>query len=164
MPLDFEELRIRVRCGRDGVLLCRPGGGLGGHRPPGHPPIRHIDGLAQLSGGGAALWVGCRVIGAVITVPVAEELAFRGYMMRKLIASEFATVRLGQFTWHSFLLSSLLFGVLHGRWLAGTLAGMGYALVLARRGHLADAVLAHMTTNTLLAAYVLSYRAWALWA
>ena len=32
------------------------------------------------------------------------------------------------FTWLSFLVSSLLFGLLHDAWIAGTLAGMAYAL------------------------------------
>jgi hypothetical protein len=51
--------------------------------------------------------------------------------------------------------------MLHGRWLAGTLAGIGYALALRQRGQLADAIVAHMTTNALIAAYVLSQQAWA---
>jgi membrane protease YdiL (CAAX protease family) len=53
-------------------------------------------------------------------------------------------------------MSSVLFGVLHGRWLAGTLAGIGYALAFRQRGQLVDAVVAHMTTNALIATYVLS--------
>ena len=120
--------------------------------------------IANLSGGMAAVWVGFRVLGSVLMVPLAEELAFRGYLMRKLVARDFENVPLGHFTWYAFLLSSVLFGVLHGRWIAGSLAGMGYALALTRRGQLADAVLAHMTTNALIAAYVLSHNAWALWS
>ena len=81
----------------------------------------------------------------------------------QLIASEFQEVRLGRFTWFSFLFSSVIFGVLHGRWLAGTLAGMLFALALYRRGKLGDAVVAHATTNALLAAYVLATGRWALW-
>jgi membrane protease YdiL (CAAX protease family) len=59
-------------------------------------------------------------------------------------------------------MSSVLFGVLHGRWLAGTLAGIGYALTLRQRGQFVDAVVAHMTTNALIATYVLSQQAWLL--
>jgi CAAX prenyl protease-like protein len=122
------------------------------------------QGLAHLSGGMAAVWVGFRLLGSVITVPLAEELAFRGYVLRKLMARDFDHVPLGHWTWTAFLLSSIMFGALHGRWVAGSLAGMGYALALTRRGQLADAVLAHMTTNALLAGYVLAYQAWALWS
>jgi exosortase E/protease (VPEID-CTERM system) len=121
------------------------------------------DGLAQLSGGWASVWVGFRVIGAVMTVPVAEELACRGYVIRQLVARDAEHVRPGQFTWWSFLGSSVLFGVLHDRWCAGTLAGMGYAFALYRRGQLADAVVAHMTTNALLSFYILCTHEWSHW-
>jgi CAAX prenyl protease-like protein len=67
-----------------------------------------------------------RVLGSVITVPIAEELAFRGYVLRRLISSDFDNISL-RFTWLSFLLPSFLFGALHGRWPAGTVAGMFYA-------------------------------------
>jgi len=121
-------------------------------------------GIGSLSGGMAAVWVVFRVLGSVMIVPLAEELAFRGYVMRKLVAQDFENVPLGHFTWYAFVLSSVWFGVLHGRWVAGSLAGMGYALALTQRGQLADAMLAHMTTNALIAAYVLSHSAWALWS
>jgi CAAX prenyl protease-like protein len=120
--------------------------------------------LAALSPWAAAAWLMIRVFGSVVTVPLVEELAFRGYLTRRLIAADFWRVRPGQFTWLSFLLSSVLFGVLHGRWLAGTLAGMLYALSYYRRGQLADAVLAHALTNALIAAYVLISGDWALWS
>ncbi len=113
---------------------------------------------------GAAVWLLFRIAGSVTTVPIAEELAFRGYVTRKLISSEFETVALGRFTWLSFLGSSILFGAMHSEWLAGTAAGMVFAAVLYRRGSLPDAVLAHATTNGLLSAYVLSLHRWSLWS
>lgn len=100
----------------------------------------------------------------MITVPLAEELAFRGFLTRRLIAADFQSVAPGRFTWFSCLASSVLFGAVHGRWLAGTLAGLAFARALYRRGELTDAVVAHATTNALLAAYVLITGAWSLWA
>ena len=100
----------------------------------------------------------------MIAVPLAEELAFRGYLTRRLISADFETVALGRFTWFSFVASSLVFGVLHGRWLAGMLAGMLYAAVLYRRGRLGDCVLAHAITNALLALCALGTGRWALWS
>ena len=97
-----------------------------------------------------AVLVFARVIGFVVVTPLAEELAFRGYLMRRLIAADFRSVPVGRFTWVSFLVSSVLFGVLHGEWVAGTLAGMAYAMVVYRTGRLRDAVLAHAVTNGLL--------------
>jgi len=122
------------------------------------------QGLAELTSESAAIWLIFRVLGSVITVPLAEELAFRGYLIRKLIAKDFENVHPGQFTWFSFLLTSILFGLLHERGVAGTLAGMGYALALYRRGQLGDAVIAHMTTNALIAIFVLSQARWSLWS
>ena len=121
-------------------------------------------GLAELPYWAAFIWIFFRVAGSVIAVPVAEELAFRGYLIRKLIARDFENIPLNRFTWLSFLLSSVLFGLLHDRWLAGTIAGMLFALALYRRGQLGDAVVAHVTANALIAAYVLVYAKWVLWS
>jgi exosortase E/protease (VPEID-CTERM system) len=120
--------------------------------------------LEKLSSEWAALWLIFRVLGSIVIIPIAEELVFRGYLIRKLIDRDFENVAPNQFTWISFILSSLLFGLMHDRWLAGTLAGMGFAIALYRRGKLGDAVIAHMTTNALIAVLVLTQGRWSLWA
>jgi exosortase E/protease (VPEID-CTERM system) len=109
------------------------------------------------------LWIAFRLIGAVVTVPMAEELAFRGYLLRKLVASDFERVPPSRFTWLSFLGSSVLFGLLHQSWVAGTIAGAGFAVAVYHRGRLIDAVVAHMTANALIAASVLGFGWWYLW-
>lgn len=119
--------------------------------------------LAEMPAGLAAVWIIFRLLGSVITVPIAEELAFRGYALRRLISSDFDKGP-PRFTWVSFLLSSLMFGALHGRWLAGTVAGMFYACAMYRRGRLGDAIVAHATTNALIAADVLLLGNWGLWS
>ena len=96
-------------------------------------------------------------------MPLAEELAFRGYLTRRLVAADFQSIPPGRMTWWSLLLSSVLFGALHGRWFAGTLAGMAYALAYRRRGELTDAVVAHGVTNGLIAITVLTTGSWSLW-
>jgi CAAX prenyl protease-like protein len=120
--------------------------------------------LGRLSFFEAAGWLFFRIVGSVIVAPLSEELAFRGYLIRKLVADDFQSVSPGKFTWISFLGSSILFGALHGEWLAGTVAGMIFALALYRRGSLGDAVVAHGTANGLLSAYVLVTHNWSLWA
>jgi exosortase E/protease (VPEID-CTERM system) len=122
------------------------------------------DGLAHLSPAWTAIWLIFRIAGATVTVPLAEELAFRGYLLRRLQSSDWRDLSPRAFTWISLLISSILFGVMHGAWLAGTLAGLAYAFAVLRRGQLMDAVLAHAVTNALLAAYVLATGAWALWS
>ena len=112
----------------------------------------------------AGLWLVFRLAGSVVTVPLAEELAFRGYLTRRLVQHNFQQLPLGRMTVTSFVVSSVLFGVLHGRcWPAGIAAGLLFSLALRRRGRLADAVAAHMTANALLGLYVLSTGKWLLW-
>ena len=95
---------------------------------------------AEIPAGLAAVWLLVRVVGAVITVPIAEELAFRGYLLRRLLSANFDDLSTVRFTWLSFVVSSVLVGALHGRWLAGTVAGMcsawtRYAAGPGRRRH-----------------------------
>ncbi|MGH9677266.1 MAG: CAAX prenyl protease-related protein, partial [Candidatus Acidiferrum sp.] len=106
--------------------------------------------------GWAATWLLFRAVGAVVTVPLAEELTFRGFLTRRLISADFDAVPLGRFTWFSFIASSILFGVLHEQWLAGILTGMIYAGVVYRRGKLADAVIAHAATNCVVGLFSLA--------
>jgi membrane protease YdiL (CAAX protease family) len=54
--------------------------------------------------------------------------------------------------------------LLHGRWLAGTVAGLLFAAALYRRGRLMDAVVAHATANALITAYVLTTGQWSIWS
>jgi CAAX prenyl protease-like protein len=119
--------------------------------------------LAEMSAWWAAVWLIFRVLGSVVTAPIAEELAFRGYLLRRLISADFENLSSPRFTWVSFLVSSILFGALHGRWLAGTAAGMFYAWAMYRRGKVGDAIIAHAVTNALIAAEVLLFGHYSLW-
>ncbi len=110
------------------------------------------------------LWLMCRVLGSVVTVPIAEELAFRGFLTRRIISEDVDSVNMGQFSWLSFLLSSVAFGALHGdAWLAATVVGMLFAVALYSRRRLVDAVLAHATTNACLSVYVMATGSWSAW-
>lgn len=109
-------------------------------------------------------WKFMRVLGAVVTVPIAEELAFRGFLMRRWMSEIFETVNPTDCSWTAILISSLVFGAMHGeRWFAGTLAGIIYAMAYRKRGRIGDAVAAHATTNALLAAWVLVTGNWQYW-
>jgi len=119
--------------------------------------------LAEMSRAGAAIWLVARVLGSVILVPIAEELAFRGYLLRRLIDADFTAVSPKHFTVASFVISSVAFGMLHGRWFAGILAGMLYAAAQYKHGRISDAIVAHAVTNGLLAAYVLGFDHWNFW-
>jgi exosortase E/protease (VPEID-CTERM system) len=110
----------------------------------------------------AAGWLIVRGIGTIVLVPIAEELAFRGFLYRRLISRDFHLVGLTAFSWVALVVSSLLFGALHERWLAGALAGAIFALIMLRSGRLGDAILAHATANALIFAWALAFRQWSL--
>jgi exosortase E/protease (VPEID-CTERM system) len=120
--------------------------------------------LASSSAFARTAWLVCRSLAAVITVPIAEELAFRGFLIRRLMAADFESLDFRSFSYFAVLVSSLAFGLLHGdRWFAGTIAGILYAIAFLRRGSIGDAAVAHATTNALLAAVVLIGGNWYLW-
>ena len=120
--------------------------------------------LADLAPLPRLLWICCRVLAAVVTVPIAEELAFRGFIARRLVSEAVEDVPYSQLTWFSILASSLGFAVLHGRmWPAGLCAGVVFALCARIRNRLGEAVAAHATANLLLAAWVLTTGNYSLW-
>jgi len=122
------------------------------------------QGLARLSHIQRVAWIITRVIAAVTTVPLAEELAFRGYIARRILSPNVESVSLGSLSLVAVLASSLAFGILHGRmWLAGTLAGVVFALVARLRGRLGEAVAAHATANLLLALWIIARGNYSLW-
>ena len=75
------------------------------------------------------------MLAAVLTVPLAEESAFRGYLVRRLISWNFESVSFRRLSWFALLVSSAAFGLLHsGYWIAGSIAGILFALAMIRRG------------------------------
>ena len=119
--------------------------------------------LSEMSAHAAFIWILARVFGSIVIIPIVEELAFRGFLLRRLSAKDFTKVPYDAARWPEVLVSSLAFAVLHQQWIAGFCAGVGFALALRRRGALSDAVLAHMTTNALIGAQVLIRGDWSLW-
>jgi exosortase E/protease (VPEID-CTERM system) len=120
--------------------------------------------LSALSPGLRDAWIGCRLLAAVLTVPLAEELAYRGYLLRRLTTAEFESAPFSAARWPALALSALAFGVVHGRfWIAGTIAGLAYGALAIRTNKLGESIIAHATTNALIAAQVLLFRHWWLW-
>lgn len=120
------------------------------------------DWLVTLGPGIAFLWLAIRGIGTIVLVPIAEELAFRGYLYRRFISRDFESVPAMQISWLGLIVSSVLFGVLHERWLAGSLAGVIFALVMIRTGRVRDAIMAHAIANAMIFAWALAFRQWSL--
>lgn len=114
--------------------------------------------LAGLGGLGLGVWIFCRVAGTVVLVPLIEELFFRGYLF-DAVKGEQSKARLLL----ALIVTSVLFGALHDRWLAGGLAGIAFGLLRMRHGgHLTDAVLAHSVANAIIAAAAVARSDWSL--
>jgi CAAX prenyl protease-like protein len=120
--------------------------------------------LTELSPMARWTWIAFRAVAAVVTVPIAEELAFRGYLARRLVDREFDSVPFSAVTLLSIGLSSVAFGLMHGQhWTVGIVAGLVYAGMMRWKGRLSDAIVAHATSNLLLAVWVLSRGDWGMW-
>jgi exosortase E/protease (VPEID-CTERM system) len=120
--------------------------------------------LAMMSPLARALWISTRLLASLITVPIAEELAFRGYLMRRVKDRDFESVRFADCGLWALLVSSALFGLGHGSmWALGVAAGVMYGLLVKRTGRIGEAIAAHAVTNGLIAVAVLAAGQWQLW-
>ena len=118
--------------------------------------------LKEIGPAAAALWLVARGLGTIVLVPVAEEFAFRGYLYRRIVSRDFHLVAATTFSWSALIISSVLFGLLHERWFAGTIAGALFGLCMLRTGRLSDAIAAHATANALIFAWALAAQDWSL--
>ena len=107
--------------------------------------------------------IAMRLFGAVLVVPVMEELFWRSFLLRYIINPDFRAVRLGTYTLGSFAISALLFGLEHHLVLAGIMAGIAYNLLLYKTRSIPQCVLAHAVTNLALGVYVLQTGNWQFW-
>src|SRR5206468_3775674 len=67
----------------------------------------------------SAAWafVAIRVASAVIVVPIMEELFWRDYLWRQILApNDFKLAQVGEFDWTAFIVVSLAFATVHGSW------------------------------------------------
>jgi exosortase E/protease (VPEID-CTERM system) len=109
-------------------------------------------------------WLVVRTLAATVTVPIAEELAYRGYLMRRLVRADFESVRFADVRWPALTVCAIVFGIMHGAmWFPAMLAGMAYGAIAIKTGRIGEAVVAHATTNALIAAAVLLFDQWQLW-
>lgn len=119
---------------------------------------------AELSAMLVAACVAIRLVGYILVTPIVEELAFRGFVLRRVVSADFQHAELQPFPWVGVAVSSVLFGAFHGsNWLSGIIAGLAYAIAFARTGRLGDSIAAHATTNGLLAAHAMLTGNWAAW-
>ena len=128
-----------------------------------------LDGFdPELVGKGTALYwitVILRFLRLVVVVPLLEEIFWRGFLLRYLISEKFTAVKIGSFSWLSFIVVTLCFGFSHSRpdWVPALICGALYNLVAYRTRSLTACVIAHAVTNLLLGLWIMQTRQWGFW-
>jgi exosortase E/protease (VPEID-CTERM system) len=119
---------------------------------------------AALTTGWRNIWILGYILAFVVAVPVVEELAFRGYLLRRVHSREFESLSPGAAGAGGLIVSTAAFALCQGEfWLPGILSGVVFGLVYMRTGRLGEAVAAHLTGNALTAAAVLAGSQWQFW-
>ena len=128
------------------------------------PALAMPAALAAMSAPQRALWIAGRLATAVIVLPLAAELAYRGYLLRRLVAADFESVSFGAVGWMPLLVTSLASAILDGAlWPAGIAAGVVFGALLIRTRRMGEPVAAHVVVNLLLSLAVLLGGQWQLW-
>jgi CAAX prenyl protease-like protein len=127
--------------------------------PTGTDPRQHIT---------AASWWSqavLRISVATITVPIVEELFWRGFMLRAFVDwNRWQRVPLGTFTWFSFLGTSLISVAQHpSNWAVSIFCWMLFNGLFYWKRSLLFLMLVHGITNLVLYVYVIIYGDWMFW-
>jgi CAAX prenyl protease-like protein len=106
-----------------------------------------------------------RLIGAVLVVPVMEELFWRDLAWRSIIApNDFKLAAVGEWDLKAFLVVPAIFALVHGNWWLTSIVWalmIGWLLVYTKS--LGACIIAHATTNLLLGLWVLYSKQWSFW-
>ncbi len=103
------------------------------------------------------LFAGARIAGSTLVVPLLEEVFYRSFLYRYILASNWMFTAHNQFNARAFLVTSIIFGLTHPEhWLAGVSCGMIYQLLVIRTNRIGDAITAHAITNLLLGLWVIT--------
>jgi uncharacterized protein len=146
-----------------GVLVFALWVGLDGWYPRLSKPESSWNPAGQFGSGGW-FWNVVRLAGSSLVVPPLEEVFYRSFLYRYFVRLNFLTMPLGQFHALSFVVTSVIFGLMHpDRWLAGILCGLAYQGLTVRKNRLGDAILAHGVTNFLLGVWVITKGDWSFW-
>lgn len=111
------------------------------------------------------LTMALRFLRLVIVVPLVEEIFWRGFLLRYLIADHFTAISFGAFSWLSFTVVTLAFCFSHSRpdWPAALITGALYNAVAYRTRSLTSCIVAHALTNMALGLWIVATKEWGFW-
>ena len=112
----------------------------------------------QFAAAPVMVWVfaGVRIAGSTLLVPMLEEVFYRSFLYRYILAPNWMFTAHSSFAVKPFLITSIVFGFTHQHWLAGIACGMLYQLLVIRTNRIGDAITAHAVTNLLLGVWVIT--------
>jgi len=110
-------------------------------------------------------FIAVRLIGAVLVVPVMEELFWRDFLWRQILApNDFKLAAVGEWACPPFLIVAVAFCVVHGNWWPTAIVwGLMIGALLVYTKSLGACIIMHATTNLLLGIYVLHTHDWSFW-
>jgi uncharacterized protein len=108
-------------------------------------------------------WLLARLFGGLLVVPLATELCWRSFVMRRLAGSRFLSVEPRGVRIGAIGVSSLLCAPLAMPWLAALLAGLACAGLYRSSGKLWVPVVTHAVGFAGVSAWVVALGAWGFW-
>jgi CAAX prenyl protease-like protein len=114
----------------------------------------------------SVLWafIAIRWLGPTLVVPFMEELFWRDYLWRSILApNDFKLAQVGEWDWKPLVFVSLAFAAVHVQWMTAIVWGFMIAGLLVYTRSLGACIIAHGVTNFLLGAYVLYSKDWYFW-
>jgi uncharacterized protein len=108
-------------------------------------------------------FIAFRLIGLVAIVPIAEELFWRGFLLRWFVADDWQKVPIGTYSPLSFAGVVALFALAHPEWTAAIAYCALLNSYLVWKRDLWGCLIAHATSNLGLALYVLASKDWGFW-
>lgn len=124
----------------------------------GYNPFEELDGAVAIWG-----FIAIRIAGLALVVPWVEELFWRGFLLRWTIDPEWEKVPVGEYSFFSCLVVTLMFTLAHPEWLAAAVYCLLLNGLLYWKRDLWLCIVAHAVSNFALAVYVLVWEAWWLW-
>jgi uncharacterized protein len=169
LPFSFRAWHIGILLGILGIIQwCGVEELLGGAQPK----------YPQIPGGGdpmnpfayfAAPWqawsfIIIRWAGAVLVVPFMEELFWRDYLWRTILApNNFRLATIGEWHWQPALITLVLFVSVHPQWITALIWGILITALLVWKKSLGACIAMHAVTNFLLGVYTLYTGKWYYW-
>jgi len=137
------------------------------HFWPHYPrPTVEIFNPQEKIGASGLLWafIAIRWLGPTIVVPFMEELFWRDYLWRSILApNDFKLAQVGEWDIKPFVFVSLAFAAVHVQWMTALVWGFMIAGLLVYTRSLGACIIAHGVTNFLLGGYVLYTKDWYFW-